>query len=163
MRRRLLPHPLLSAALLLIWLLLANDVSFAHVLLGSALGVFIPLLTNAFWPERPRIARPGKILLLGARLLHDIITANFVVAAAILRSPRHLTPGFVSYPLELRNDFAITIFASLISLTPGTVSADLNEDRTVLLIHALNVTDAAALIAEIKQRYERPLLEIIPC
>jgi multicomponent K+:H+ antiporter subunit E len=163
MMRRLLPHPLLSAMLLVIWLLLANDVGFGHILLGGALGVFIPLFSNRFWPERPRLARPGTILLLSGRLLRDIAAANFTVASAILHPPRNLTPGFVHYPLELRNEFAITVFASMISLTPGTVSADLNADHTVLLIHALNVTDRDALIAEIKRRYEQPLQEIFPC
>ncbi len=161
--RRLLPHPLLSAMLLVIWLLLANDVGIGHILLGGVLGVFIPLFSNRFWPERPRLARPGTILLLSVRLLRDIVAANFTVASAILHPQRNLTPGFVHYPLELRNEFAITVFASLISLTPGTVSADLNADRTVLLIHALNVTDRDALIAKIKQSYERPLQEIFPC
>lgn len=163
MMRRLLPHPLLSATLLVMWLLLANDIGFGHILLGGALGVFIPLFSNRFWPERPRLARPDRILLLSARLLRDIVVANFIVAWTILRPSRDLTPGFVHYPLELSNEFAITVFASLISLTPGTVSADVSADRRLLLIHALNVTDREALITEIKQRYERPLQEIFPC
>lgn len=163
MMRRLLPHPLLSVTLLVLWMLLANDIGLGNLLLGSALGVVIPLFSNRFWPERPRLAQPGRILLLSGRLLYDIVAANFTVAATILHPPRDLRPDFLRYPLELRNEFAITVFASLISLTPGTVSADVNADRTELLIHALNVTDAEAMISQIKQRYERPLQEIFPC
>ncbi len=93
----------------------------------------------------------------------DIITANVVVARLILGSPRKLRPAFVELPLELTDDFAITLLASTISLTPGTVSADVSEDRRTLLIHALDMDDEAELVAQIKQRYERPLKEIFEC
>jgi multicomponent K+:H+ antiporter subunit E len=69
----------------------------------------------------------------------------------------------VQYPLDLREDFSITLLASTVSLTPGTVSADVSADRGTLLIHALDVADEAALIAQIKQRYEAPLKEIFEC
>jgi multicomponent K+:H+ antiporter subunit E len=66
-------------------------------------------------------------------------------------------------PLDVREDFTITLLASTISLTPGTVSADLSVDHRYLLIHALHVEDEAATIAQIKQRYEAPLKEIFEC
>ena len=76
---------------------------------------------------------------------------------------RRLRPGFVELPLDLTDEFAITLLASTISLTPGTVSADVSEDRRTLLIHALDVDDQDAMIRQIKQRYERPLKEIFEC
>ena len=163
MIRRLFPHPLMSAALLLVWLLLVNEASFGHVLLGAVLGVIIPLFTNAFWPERPRLGRPDLIIRLGARLLSDIVTATFTVARQILAPAHALTPDFIEYPLEIDNEFAITVLASLISLTPGTVSSDLSADRRTLIIHALDVTDKLALINDIKRKYELPLREIFRC
>lgn len=163
MTRRLLPHPLMSIALVLVWLLLVNEVSLGHLLLGTVLGILIPLFTNAFWPERPRLARPDLIMRLTLRLLQDIVLANFTVARQILAPRQAIRPDFVEFPLELDNEFAITILASLISLTPGTVSSDLSEDRKTLLVHALDVEDKAALIAEIKARYEHPLREIFRC
>ncbi len=163
MRQRLLPHPLMSFALMLVWLLLVNELSIAHIVLGAVLGVLIPLFSNAFWPERPRISHPGMILRLTARLLSDIVIANFTVARQILSPAGAIRPDFVEYPLELENEFAITVLASLISLTPGTVSSDLSEDRRTLLIHALDVQDKDALVAEIKARYEQPLREIFGC
>jgi multicomponent K+:H+ antiporter subunit E len=163
MRRRLFPHPLMSVALLLVWLLLVNEISIAHLLLGAVLGIMIPLFSNAFWPERPRVGRPGTIMRLATRLLRDIVMANFTVARQILSPVRALKPDFVEYPLELDNEFTITVLASLISLTPGTVSSDLSEDRRTLLIHALDVTDKEALIADIKRNYEYPLREIFGC
>jgi len=76
---------------------------------------------------------------------------------------KDLQPGFVEVPLDLRDSFAITVLTSTVSLTPGTVSADVSEDRTRLLVHALHVEDPQALVAEIKQRYEGPIKEIFEC
>lgn len=157
---RLLPQPLFSLFLLLVWLLLVNTVAAGHVLLGALLAVILPLLTSRFWPGRPRIHSPWKLLRYIAVLLWDIGLANLTVASLILGPKRRLRPAFIHLPLELENEFAIAVLASTISLTPGTVSADLSIDRKTLLIHALDAEDEAALIAAIKQRYEKPLQEI---
>lgn len=161
--RRWLPHPLLSLLLLLTWLLLFNTVSLAHVLFGLLLGILVPLYTRRFWPDSPRVQRPLHLARYGLLVLGDILIANVQVARLILGPVKKLRPAFVTYPLDVRNEFTITLLASTISLTPGTVSSDVSEDRRNLLIHALDVEDEAALIAHIKQRYETPLREIFEC
>ncbi|MFP1677435.1 Na+/H+ antiporter subunit E [Alloalcanivorax sp. C16-2] len=159
---RLLPFPMLSLLLWLSWLLL-NGFSWGHGLLGLVLAVVLPLGTRPFWPNVPRLRDFPKLVRFVLVVHWDIITANLVVARLILGSPRKLRPAFVEMPLELTDDFAITLLTSTISLTPGTVSADVSEDRRTLLIHALDMDDEAALVAQIKQRYERPLKEIFEC
>lgn len=158
--RRLLPQPLFSLFLLLVWLLLVNTVAAGHVVLGTLLAVVLPLLTQRFRPNRPRIHRPWKLLRYIAVLLWDIGRANLTVARLILGPTRKLRPGFIHLPLDLQNEFAISVLASTLSLTPGTVSSDLSPDRKTLLIHALDLEDEAAAVAAIKQRYEQPLREI---
>ena len=158
--RRLLPQPLFSLFLLLVWLLLVNTAALGHVVLGTLLAVVLPLLTQRFWPDRPRIHRPWKLLRYIAVLLWDIGLANLTVARLILGPTRKLRPGFIHLPLDLQNEFAISVLASTLSLTPGTVSSDLSPDRKTLLIHALDLEDEAAVVAAIKQRYEQPLREI---
>ncbi|WP_282042197.1 Na+/H+ antiporter subunit E [Halomonas alimentaria] len=155
-----LPHPLFSLFLALLWLLMINDFSMAHALLGLVLGVAIPLVTHAFWPEEARIRRPLPLLRYLLMLLMDILRSNLVVALRILRPARHLTPGFFTYPLTLNDDFAITILASTISLTPGTVSIHYDAEANTLLVHALHLEDEAEAIAGIRERYEQPLEEI---
>lgn len=155
-----LPHPLFSLFLALLWLLMINDFSMAHALLGLVLGVAIPLVTHAFWPEEARIRRPLPLLRYLLVLLMDILRSNLVVALRILRPARHLTPGFFTYPLTLNDDFAITILASTISLTPGTVSIHYDAEANTLLVHALHLEDEAEAIAGIRERYEQPLQEI---
>ncbi|PRY70661.1 Na+/H+ antiporter subunit E [Halomonas ventosae] len=155
-----LPRPLFSLFLALLWLLMVNEVSVAHALLGLALGVAIPFVTHGFWPEEAKIRRPLPLLRYLLVLLVDILRSNLVVALRILRPARHLRPGFFSYPLALEDDFAITILASTISLTPGTVSIHYDAEANTLLVHALHLEDEAETIAAIRKRYEQPLEEI---
>ena len=159
--RRLLPHPLLSAILLVIWLLLVNDLSVGHLLLGTILGWAVPLYTARFWPDQVRVHHPLRLLRLIAVVLYDIAVANLTVARLILGSPQRMQPVFLIMPLELRSEAAISLLANTVSLTPGTVSAFLSADRRCLIIHTLHTTAPDQLLATIRQRYERPLKEIL--
>lgn len=161
--RRRLPHPLLGLTLFVVWLLLANSISTGSVLFALALAVLVPSLTSAFWPDHVRIRRPLLLIPYGLRLLGDIVVANLYVARLILGPAARLRPAFVHMPIDLRDEFAVTLLASTVSLTPGTVSADISADRRGLLIHVLDLDDADALIAQIKRRYEIPLKETFGC
>lgn len=157
---RLLPHPILTPVLTVIWLLLNNSIDAGHIVLGLILGWAIPVLTIHFWPETVIIRKPLMLIKYTIVLLFDIIMANFTVARLILGNPDRLQPVFVKLPLDLNSDLAISLLANSITLTPGTLSAQLSEDCSYLLVHALNETDPESLIATIKQRYEHPLKEI---
>lgn len=159
--RPLLPHPLLSAILLVIWLLLVNELSVGHLLLGAMLGWAVPLYTARFWPEQVRVRRPLLLLRFTAVVLYDILVANVAVARLILGQQERLQPAFVVMPLELRSEVAISVLANTISLTPGTVSAYLSADRRCLIIHSLHTTAPDELLATIRERYEAPLREIL--
>lgn len=163
--RKWLPQPLLSVALVLTWLLLVNRLTAGHFFLGLLLGLGIPWFSARFWPDRPRLYRPALLPALLARVFWDILWANLVVAKWILWRPPHtLQSRFVVLPLSLHGEFPVTLLVNIISLTPGTVSSDLDPDRRHLLIHCLNVTDEKALVRQIKARYEKPLKEIFePC
>lgn len=160
---RLLPHPVTSAALLAAWLLLQGTPSPGHLLLGSVLAVAIPRFTRRFWPEQVRLARPWVLVRFLAVVLWDILAANFGVARLTLGPRADIRPGFVRLALDLDNDFAITVLASTISLTPGTVSVELSADRSHLIVHYLACADEDELVATVKQRYEAPIKEIFRC
>jgi len=163
---RLLPHPLLSLLLVVCWLWLNNTLAPGHVLLGAVLGVSIPYVTRRFWPEPLVIRRPLRVVEYAAVVLYDIVVANLEVAAIILGPLSRLRPAFVRVPLDLRTDFAVTVLASTVTLTPGTVSVEIEDDgtgRRLLVVHALRCFDAEALVHTIKQRYERRLKEILEC
>jgi len=158
--KRFLPHPLLTLTLVILWLLLVNQLSAGHVVLGALLGWLIPFATSSFWPEPIRIRHPLTLLHYLGILILDIVRGSFHVARLILQGPAHLRPAFVKVPLALKTDLAISLLANTISLTPGTVSVLLSEDRRILTVHTLDTGDAGALVAEIKQRYEIPLKKI---
>ena len=96
-------------------------------------------------------------------VLGDIIVANFEVALLVLGPSKKLQPAFIAVPIDIVNELPITILASTVSLTPGTVSAEVSEDKNWLYVHVLHMTDKDELIATIKQRYEQPLTEIFAC
>lgn len=161
--RRWFPHRALSVLMLLLWLLLANDVNTGQVVLGSILAWLIPWLTQGFWPESLRLRHPLVLVKFVLVVFWDILIANLILAVRILGPINKLQPAFMQVPLDIHHEFTITLFASTISLTPGTVSADLSLDGRYLLVHSLHVTDIDTTIAQMKQRYEAPLKEVFEC
>ena len=144
------------------WLLLAG-LSAGQVLLAVVFAIAVPLFTRRFMEARVRFRGRGAALA-AARLAlivtWDIVRANVSVAALVLGPPGRLRPAFVEVPLEPAQPLAAALLASIISITPGTVSAHFSEDRRRLLVHVLHTDDPAGVAAGIKARYERPLLEI---
>lgn len=161
MLRRLYPHPLLAATLVIVWVLLQNRLSVGGVLLGIVVGTAIPILTAPYWPGRPALRLGWPALAFLATVLWDIVIANFQVAWIILfRTNAGMRSAWLVVPLDVRSPEAITALAATISLTPGTVSADLSACGRALLVHALDVGDEGAAVARIKSRYEARLMEI---
>lgn len=160
-----LPHPLLSAVLLGIWLLLQNSLAPGQILLGGTLALTISGLMTRLCPKAIRLRRPGLAWRYLGRLLRDIVIANLEVASLILTRPMAtIRPGFIELPLELENESAIAVLAATITLTPGTISVEVMADPHRLRIHCLDAADEATLIALLKSRYEAPLKEIFdPC
>jgi multicomponent K+:H+ antiporter subunit E len=158
--KRWLPAPLLSATLFVVWLLLNNTLDPAHLLLAALLSVAVPWFTEPLRPERPRVRRPLAIVRLGLVVLWDIVLSNIEVARRILGPEAAIRPAFVWVPLDIRDPHAIVSLAGIITMTPGTLTAELSADRRHLLVHAFNVDDEAALVEQIKARYEAPLKEI---
>jgi multicomponent K+:H+ antiporter subunit E len=94
-------------------------------------------------------------------VMWDIVVANIQVAWIVLtKRNADMRPNWVVIPLDLRSPEAITILAGTITLTPGTVSADLSDEGKSLLVHALDADDPDAVRDDIKQRYERRIKEI---
>ena len=158
--KKLLPAPLLSLVLFVAWPLLNSSWSLGQVLLGALLAVSIPWFTESLRDERAVLRRPRSVLRLVGIVLWDIVMSNIEVAKRILGPESAIHPAFVWVPLSIKDPHGIITLAGIITMTPGTLSADLSDDRSHLLVHAFNVDDEAALIASIKQRYEAPLRQI---
>lgn len=161
MLARSFPHPMLSILVAILWVLLTNDFTVGTLVLGGLIGWGIPLVTSIYWPDSARVRNPLAILEYCAVVLKDIVVSNIQVARLVLfRRGDSLRSGYITVPLELQSAEAITVLAGTITLTPGTVSADICADGRSLLVHCLELDDPDAAVASIKERYERRLLEI---
>lgn len=159
--RWLLPHPLLTLILAVVWTLLQNDISAGMVVFGIILGIIIPWVTSAWWPDTPKSFHVGRMITYSLMVIWDIMVANVEVAWIVLTKPNSkLRPAWIVVPLELKQPEAITILAGTITLTPGTVSADLSDEGHSLLVHVLHTDDPDSIRDDIKSRYERRLKEI---
>lgn len=161
--KRFFPHPALSVAIFLLWIALNNASSLAHAVLALILATGLPLLTRRFWPEHPSKVKLMPAMRLFGIVLWDILLASIDVAKLVLGPTRLIKPAFIEVPLDMQDSFVGTLLASIVSLTPGTVSIDIDRSRWVLQVHALNVDDREATIRAIKTRYEQPLKEIFSC
>ena len=157
---KFIPHPLLTLLIVVVWILL-NGISWGAAVLGLFLGIVVPKLTSAFWPDRPVVKSPLTIVEYALIVLWDIIVANFQVAYLILfRRGDDLHSQFVTVPLDLRTPEAISALAGTITMTPGTVSASLSADGRALLVHCLETDDPEKTVSDIKTRYEARLKRI---
>lgn len=159
--RALLPHPITSLAILAVWLLL-NGFSNGHWVLAVLLALVIPKLLPTPAIAAPRLASPWVVAKLAMVVLFDIVKANVEIALRILGPESRIHPAYVWVPLDIRSPQGIAVFAAIITMTPGTLSCEVSEDRRWLLVHAFHADDPAAVVAEVKSRYEAPLMEVFP-
>lgn len=160
---RLVPHPLLAAATASLWLALAPRLDAAALAGALLVGLLVPRLTRAFWPERPTRIHLRPALRLALVVIGDIIVANWQVARLVLDPRVTLRPAIVQVPVALEDPFVLTILGSIVSLTPGTVTLEIDRDAGALIVHALDVDDTDQLITLIQTRYEAALREVFAC
>lgn len=161
MLSRLVPHPLLTLSLVVVWLALVNKVTLGNVILGAGFGLVIPMLTRAYWPDRPRVRNLPMIVEYTLIVLWDIVVANVQVAMILLFRPEaRINSVWITVPVDLTSAEAITVLAGTITMTPGTVSATLSADGGAILVHTLDTDDPDGVRDQIKTRYERRLKEI---
>ena len=162
MRRRFLPSIPQSLTVFLFWMLMSQSVDVANFLMALVLAIVMPLIAARLEREFARMGQLRHIPGLVVHLLWDILRANLTVARQVLGPRDRLQSQFIWVPLDLTNIHGISALASIITLTPGKVSAELSPDRRYLLVHCFNLKDAQAKIDEIKRRYEGALFEIFP-
>jgi len=161
MIRKIFPHPLLSVMLTVVWLLLVNSIALGSIVMGLILGILTPIFSAPFWPNRPKLRNPLMIIEYMAVVLWDIVVANISVAGIVLlKRNQDMRPAWIMVPLELTSPEAITVLAGTITMTPGTVTSMVAADGRSLLVHCLHTDDPDGVRDEIKNRYERRLLEV---
>ncbi|MBG6076534.1 Na+/H+ antiporter subunit E [Polaromonas sp. CG_9.11] len=155
-------HPWLSILLAVSWLLLQHTLAPFHLISAVLIGLAVPRLLHGFLPISEPMRWLPAVRLLGV-VLWDIVVSNITVARLVLGPISRLQPAWITVPLALSHPTAISLLASIITTTPGTVSCTIDEKSCSILVHALNCTDPAQMVADIQTRYERPLLAIFEC
>jgi multicomponent K+:H+ antiporter subunit E len=158
---RWLPSPLLFAALLAVWVLLNESVTPGVIVLGAALTVWVSSLFRALDPAKTVVRRPSAVLTLGLAVLIEIMRSNKSVAQIILGARRRSRrSGFVRIPLDTRNPYSLTALACIVTATPGTIWVEYESTENTMLLHVLDLIEESEWVEIIKDRYEKPLMEI---
>ena len=162
LRQRLFPSLPLSITVFGFWLLMNDSISAGTVAMALLVALLIPPFAARLDREFARIGRLRGVPKFVGVLLWDILVANVTVAMQVLGPERNIHPGFIWVPLDIANIHGIAALTSCITLTPGTVSSELSDDRRFLLVHVLDLGSADEVVRQIKTRYEAPLMEIFP-
>ncbi|HEY6133728.1 MAG TPA: Na+/H+ antiporter subunit E [Rubrivivax sp.] len=155
-----LPYPALSALLALMWLALQQSLAVPQLITAALLGLAVPRLVAGFLGPANQPWHPALILRFMGIVLWDIVVSNLTVARIVLNPWSAPQPAWVEVPLDIEHPLAIMLFASIITTTPGTVSAVVDEPGRRILVHALDCADPQGAALQMKQRYEAPLRRI---
>lgn len=156
---RWFPHPFVSVLIFVSWLMLAHSLDLTDLLIAVILAIGIARLVSPFIDRTPHIQWMPAIKLFFV-VLWDIVISNFRVAKMVLGPMDQLHPKWYRVPLETEHEQVNTLLAMIITTTPGTVSAGIDQERGDILVHALSTDNAELDIQDIKKRYEMPLIEI---
>lgn len=156
---------LMNIMLTFVWVALTGHLNYANFFFGFALGFFILWLIdsrrNTKSNDRKYFNRVPKIIKFFLMITYDLLKANIAVTYEVVTPRLNMKPGIVQYTMDAKTDFEITMLSNLISLTPGTLIIDVSEDKKVLYIHAMHLSNKEKFIENIKNRIEKKLLEIL--
>ena len=147
--------------LAMLWMILTGSFTGPSFVVGFLFGYGCLAMMQRHVPVLDGYAAkvPGVIMFV-LFFIWSVIKANVRVAIDVATPRLSIKPGVVGVPLELDTDVGITILANFITLTPGTLSLDVSDDRNVLYIHAMYLDDEEGLLREIKD-IERRILELL--
>lgn len=164
---RLLPHPIVSLALFVMWLLLAETVAPGPAVVALLVALFCGWALAALRPGHSRagrqpLRRMGLALRLAGMVAADTLRSNIAVAKVILHPRPERRSGFLRIQLSLREPQALAVLAVILTATPGTAWVEYDSEEGWLLLHVLDLIDEEEWVRIVKDRYEAPLLEIFP-
>lgn len=152
---------LVTLALALGWVAATDDFSLYNLLFGAGISGFALFLVRDKVAGPTFLPRLRRVAALALSFIVELFLSAFRVAVLVVRPDmhKHLRPGIIAFPLTATRDAEITTLANLITLTPGTLSLDISEDRRFLYVHAIRVTTKDALIREIARGFEAKVIE----
>ena len=147
--------------LAVLWALLSGDISQYSLMTGFVLGYLVLGMMATQATEKSYFKKVRQTLAFALEFLKELALSTYRVAYDVLTPTHYMKPGVIAFPLEAKTDAEIAMLANVITLTPGTLSLDVSEDRKTLYIHAMYIDDPDALRREIKEGLEKKLLEMM--
>ncbi|HZJ35486.1 MAG TPA: Na+/H+ antiporter subunit E [Gillisia sp.] len=157
MKNRFLSNILLT----FIWVALTGNFTFANYLFGFLLSFFMLWLITSGTGDAKYFRIFPKVITFFFFFLYELVKANLQVAYEVMTPNYNMTPGIVKVPLDVKSNLEITFLANLISLTPGTLSLDVSDDKKVLYVHSMYITSKESFIRSIKNGFEKRIMEIL--
>lgn len=156
MKNRFLANLILT----FIWVALTGSFEFANVLFGFFLSYFVLWIITRGSGRARYFRMVPKVISFLFFFLYELMKANLQVAWEIGTPKLHMTPGIVGVPLDVKSDAEITMLANLITLTPGTLSLDVSDDKSTLYVHSMYITNREDFIRGIKNGFEKRIKEL---
>ena len=153
---------LMIAGLALVWAAITGNFSALNLALGAGIGAVTALVLRHWFARPLALRRLRRIVSLTLLFLWELIVSAVRVAFIVLRPnlKSSLRPAIIAFPLTVKSDAEIALLANLITLTPGTLSVDVADDRSVLYVHVLDLVSRDQLIADIANGFERKVQEV---
>ncbi len=142
------------------WMFLSEDYTFPTFLFGYIIGAALLFLLNRFFSTRFYLYPIYRIIILFLIFIRELILSNISIVKLVYSREPDFEPGIFEMPIEVTKDWEITLLANLITLTPGTLTVAISDDKKRLFIHAMDIDDKEQSIHEIKNTFEKAILEV---
>lgn len=156
-------------ASLALWLLLSYSLGLEYILTGLVIGFFVVLMTaDVFGDIQPwvfkNISRYPWFIYYIALFIWECIKANLDGAYRVIHPDLPMRPGIVKVKTQLKSEVGLTFLANSLTLTPGTMTVDVDKEGGFLYVHWVEVReqDTAKATELIVRKFERILLRIFP-
>jgi multicomponent Na+:H+ antiporter subunit E len=152
---------LLNILLATSWVLLVGELKAETFIEGIIIGYLILWISRSALGGTKYFRKMPVTIMFVFYFIKELVIANLKVAFDIVTPKDYMKPGIIAFPLDVKTDMEITLFANLLTLTPGTLSLDVSSDKKTLYVHALYVKDADSFRKDLKEGIEKRLLEVL--
>lgn len=143
-----------------IWMFLNNSWDGVTFIVGYVVGVALLFFLRRFFQNRFYMSNVLAFINLLILFLRELILSSVAVLKIVIKPKLDMQPGIFALPTELKKDWEITTLACLITLTPGTLVIDISDDNKLLYIHAMDILDVDDAIKDIKNSFEKAIMEV---
>jgi len=151
---------LINIIIAVIWMFLQNSYTVSSFIIGYIIGILLLTVLQSFLKEDLYLIKVWAIVKLILLFAVELIKANIDVIKTVTRPKLDNTPQIIAYPTKLTSNFELTLLASLVSLTPGTITLDFSADNHLIYIHGLDVPRKQDEIHKIKNTFEKAIMEV---